>query len=82
MLREWRRAGANIVIADALRWCQPCRVLTPLLKEVTEPGTGYDLLTINVDEHPDLAGQFKVSAAVLFSQLSCLIAVTLFLALA
>lgn len=47
-------------IADTHSWCQPCRVLTPLLAEVTEPGTGYDLMTINVDDHPDLAGQFKV----------------------
>lgn len=46
--------------ADNHSWCQPCRVLTPLLKEVTEPGSGYDLMTINVDDHPDLAGQFKV----------------------
>ncbi|EJT46813.1 hypothetical protein A1Q1_04491 [Trichosporon asahii var. asahii CBS 2479] len=44
-------------------WCQPCRVLTPLLKEVTEPGSGYDLMTINVDDHPDLAGQFKDQGA-------------------
>ncbi|AAW42122.1 hypothetical protein CNBC6080 [Cryptococcus deneoformans B-3501A] len=43
-------------------WCQPCRVLTPLLKRVTGPESNYDLLTINVDEYPEVAAKYKVSA--------------------
>ncbi|RSH77603.1 uncharacterized protein EHS24_003163 [Apiotrichum porosum] len=43
-------------------WCQPCRVLSPLLKGVTGPESNFDLMTVNVDEHGDLAGQFKVTA--------------------
>ncbi|KAK8861492.1 thioredoxin [Kwoniella newhampshirensis] len=43
-------------------WCQPCRVLTPLLKGVTGPESGYDLMTVDVDEHPELAAKFKVTA--------------------
>jgi len=42
------------------RWCQPCRVLTPLLKGVTGPETEYDLMTLDVDQHPDLAAEYKV----------------------
>jgi thioredoxin 1 len=36
-------------------------VLTPLLKSVTEKGSEYDLVTIDVDEHPELAAEYKVS---------------------
>ncbi|WVF66990.1 thioredoxin [Kwoniella sp. CBS 6097] len=43
-------------------WCQPCRVLTPLLKSQTQPESGYDLMTVDVDEFPDLAAKYKVSA--------------------
>ncbi|RXK41332.1 thioredoxin [Tremella mesenterica] len=43
-------------------WCQPCRVLTPLLKNVTSPESGYDLLTLDVDENPELAAENKISA--------------------
>lgn len=43
-------------------WCQPCRVLTPLLKRVTGPESNYDLLTINVDDYPEVAAKYKVSA--------------------
>jgi hypothetical protein len=37
-------------------------VLTPLLKGVTGPESGFDLVTVNVDEYPELAGEFKVTA--------------------
>lgn len=30
-------------------------------KKVTAPGTGFDLVTIDVDKYPELAGEFKVS---------------------
>ncbi|WVQ74553.1 thioredoxin [Cryptococcus sp. DSM 104548] len=43
-------------------WCQPCRVLSPLLKAVTGPETEFDLMTVNVDNHPEIAGQYKISA--------------------
>ncbi|GFZ42662.1 hypothetical protein JCM24511_00379 [Saitozyma sp. JCM 24511] len=43
-------------------WCQPCRVLTPLLKSVTGPESGFDLVTIDVDQHPEVAGEYKISA--------------------
>ncbi|ORY27445.1 putative thioredoxin [Naematelia encephala] len=43
-------------------WCQPCRMLTPTLKNLTGPESQYDLITIDVDEHPEVAGQYKVSA--------------------
>ena len=43
-------------------WCQPCRVLSPLLQRLTNPDSGYDLMTIDVDEHPTLAAELKVTA--------------------
>lgn len=43
-------------------WCQPCRVLSPVLERLTSPDSGYDLLTIDVDQYPEVAGQYKISA--------------------
>jgi hypothetical protein len=31
------------------------------LKGVTGPDSGYDLMTLDVDENPDLAAEYKVS---------------------
>jgi len=58
MLRKLTSPCSLIQLID--RWCQPCRVLTPLLKGVTGPETEYDLMTLDVDQHPDLAAEYKV----------------------
>jgi len=34
--------------------------LTPTLKNLTGPESGFDLMTIDVDENPDVAAEFKV----------------------
>ncbi len=31
-----------------------------MLKKLTGPETEYDLMTVDVDKHPELAGEFKV----------------------
>jgi hypothetical protein len=31
------------------------------LKGVTGPESGYDLMTLDVDKHPELAAEYKVS---------------------
>ncbi len=42
-------------------WCQPCRVLTPLLeKVVNEAGGNLRLAKVNIDQNPNLAIQFNV----------------------
>ncbi|KAI0724990.1 thioredoxin-like protein [Fomitopsis betulina] len=50
-------------------WCQPCKVLAPVLeKVVTDPetktstGTPLDLVTVNIDEEADLAAEYDVRA--------------------
>ena len=42
-------------------WCQPCRVLTPLLeKVVNEAGGNLRLAKVNIDRNPNLAIQYNV----------------------
>ncbi|WWC68729.1 thioredoxin [Kwoniella pini CBS 10737] len=61
--RALDEANAKPILVDFYaEWCQPCRVLTPLLKSHTGPDSAYDLMTVNVDDYPDLAAKFKVSA--------------------
>ncbi|WWD16598.1 thioredoxin [Kwoniella shandongensis] len=61
--RALDESSAKPVLVDFYAaWCQPCRVLTPLLKGVTGPESDYDLMTVDVDEHPDLAAKYKVTA--------------------
>ena len=39
-------------------WCGPCRMLSPVVDEVAEERTDVKVGKVNVDEQPELAGQF------------------------
>ena len=41
-------------------WCGPCRLLAPILDAVAEEREDIKVVKINVDEEPELAGQFRV----------------------
>ena len=41
-------------------WCGPCRLLAPILDEVAQEREDVKVVKINVDEEPELAGQFRV----------------------
>ena len=41
-------------------WCGPCRMLSPVVDEVAEECTDVKVGKVNVDEQPELAGQFGV----------------------
>ncbi|CAH2090089.1 unnamed protein product [Euphydryas editha] len=43
-------------------WCEPCKILTPLLKELIEPLPNLDLAIIDVEENADLVHMFEVKA--------------------
>ena len=41
-------------------WCGPCRRVGPILDEIAQERTDIKFGKVNVDEQPDLAGQFGV----------------------
>ena len=41
-------------------WCGPCRLRSPVVEEVAEERTDVKVGKVNVDEQPELAGQFGV----------------------
>ncbi len=44
-------------------WCGPCRQLTPVLEKVVKAAGGaVRLVKMNIDEHPDVAGQLGVQS--------------------
>lgn len=50
---------------EFISWCGPCKTLSPLLEKVTSDtsltdGKPFDLVTIDVDKHTDLALQYSV----------------------
>jgi len=43
-------------------WCGPCRMLSPVVEDVASSHPEIKVCKINVDEEPELAQAFKVSA--------------------
>ena len=41
-------------------WCGPCRMLAPILDQVAQERSDIKVAKVNVDEEPELAGQFRV----------------------
>ena len=41
-------------------WCGPCRMLGPIVDEVAEERGDVKVGKVNVDEQPELAGEFGV----------------------
>lgn len=41
-------------------WCGPCRMLSPIVDEVAAERGDIKVGKVNVDEQPELAGQFDV----------------------
>ncbi len=41
-------------------WCGPCRMVSPVVDEIAEERTDIKVGKVNVDEQPDLAGEFGV----------------------
>lgn len=43
-------------------WCGPCKMLSPVVSEIAEDHPEIKVCKINVDEEPELAEAFHVSA--------------------
>ena len=44
------------VIQFSAAWCGPCKVLSPILEELSSEVDGVEFVKLDVDQHPEIAG--------------------------
>ncbi len=53
----------GVVVVDFwANWCMPCKMLAPILDEVSENFENVKFFKVDVDQYPDLAREHKVSS--------------------
>ena len=57
------KKSAVAVVDFSATWCGPCRMLAPVLEQVSESlGDRVDFFAVDIDEVPELAGTYNVQS--------------------
>jgi thioredoxin 1 len=52
----------KVVLVDFwAEWCGPCRMVAPVLDEISKETPALDIVKVNVDEQPQLAMDYNVT---------------------
>jgi len=54
------QAKETVLIDFWATWCPPCKMLSPIIDELSEELTDVKICKINTDEEPELAGKFNI----------------------
>ena len=57
--KELEKKGTMVVDFNAT-WCGPCKMLGPVLEEVSEEVQDVQFFAIDTDENPNLAREYKI----------------------
>ena len=53
-------SSSPVVIDFHATWCGPCKVLSPILEELNDEIEDVEFVKLDVDQHPQIAGQNQV----------------------
>lgn len=67
VLTEMVSNGLPSIIDFTATWCGPCRMMKPIFHKLAEDFAGkYNFVSIDIDEHPELAEKYQIQAVPTF----------------
>lgn len=57
---EFKKSSKNVLLDFFATWCGPCRMVSPIIDEISEENTDIIVGKIDVDAEPELAQQFNI----------------------
>ena len=59
---EVLKSDKKVLVDFNANWCGPCRMLRPIIDEISEESDEYKIVSINIDNEEDLAIKYGVSS--------------------
>lgn len=57
---EVENSKTPVLIDFWASWCGPCRMMTPIIEDISNEENDVKVCSVNVDEEPELANKFGV----------------------
>ena len=52
--------GRTVLIDFYAHWCGPCKMLSPIVDQIADENSDFDVYKLNVDEAPEIAAKYGV----------------------
>ena len=59
---EVLNSSIPVLVDFNANWCGPCRMLKPILEEISSERSDFKIVSINIDDEEELAEKYSVSS--------------------